>query len=97
MTYIRNELVLIVRCILISVPLEAYSGFTSQEMEGRLGTSMQYDTFGFTAAELARKQAEKEQKQRCCIVPKQLLTCKIVSQFVAQILAVYYFLSCHFM
>ncbi|KAF3612433.1 G patch domain-containing protein [Capsicum annuum] len=49
------------------------------EMEGRLGTSMQYDTFGFTAAELARKQAEKEQKQRCCIVPKQLLTCKIVS------------------
>lgn len=33
-------------------------------MEGHLGTSSQYDTFGFTAAELARKQAEKEQKQR---------------------------------
>lgn len=29
-----------------------------------LGTSSQFDTFGFTAAELARKQAEKEQKQR---------------------------------
>ena len=25
---------------------------------------MQFDTFGFTAAELARKQAEKEQQQR---------------------------------
>ncbi|KAL0388053.1 UNVERIFIED_CONTAM: G patch domain-containing protein TGH [Sesamum radiatum] len=34
------------------------------ELEGRsLGTSMQFDTFGFTAAELARKQAEKEQQQ----------------------------------
>ncbi|KAF3650585.1 G patch domain-containing protein TGH [Capsicum annuum] len=39
------------------------------EMEGRLGTSMQYDTFGFTAAELARKQAEKEQKQRPSAIP----------------------------
>lgn len=36
-----------------------------QELEGRsLGTSMQFDTFGFTASELARKQAEKEQQQR---------------------------------
>ncbi|KAK6146343.1 hypothetical protein DH2020_020212 [Rehmannia glutinosa] len=34
------------------------------EFEGRsLGTSMQFDTFGFTAAELARKQAEKEQQK----------------------------------
>ncbi|CAA0833284.1 G patch domain-containing protein TGH [Striga hermonthica] len=40
------------------------------ELEGRsLGTSMQFDTFGFTAAELARKQAEKEQKQRPSTVP----------------------------
>lgn len=39
------------------------------EMEGRLGTSMQYDTFGFTAAEVARKQAEKEQKQRPSAIP----------------------------
>ncbi|KAK4350407.1 hypothetical protein RND71_029720 [Anisodus tanguticus] len=39
------------------------------EMEGRVGTSMQYDTFGFTAAELARKQAEKEQKQRPSAIP----------------------------
>lgn len=37
------------------------------EMEGRLATSIQYDTFGFTAAEVARKQAEKEQKQRAHI------------------------------
>uniref|UniRef100_A0A2N9HKB2 G patch domain-containing protein n=1 Tax=Fagus sylvatica TaxID=28930 RepID=A0A2N9HKB2_FAGSY len=35
------------------------------DLEGQsLGTSMQFDTFGFTAAELARKQAEKEQQQR---------------------------------
>ncbi|KAJ4838590.1 hypothetical protein Tsubulata_047105 [Turnera subulata] len=34
------------------------------ELEGRtLATSSQFDTFGFTAAELARKQAEKEQQQ----------------------------------
>nr|GMC60219.1 G patch domain-containing protein TGH [Ipomoea batatas] len=39
------------------------------EMEGHLGTSSQYDTFGFTAAELARKQAEKEQKQRPSVIP----------------------------
>ncbi|XP_075107730.1 G patch domain-containing protein TGH isoform X1 [Nicotiana tabacum] len=39
------------------------------EMEGRLGTSMQYDTFGFTAAEVARKQAEKEQNQRPSAIP----------------------------
>ncbi|VFQ64931.1 unnamed protein product [Cuscuta campestris] len=39
------------------------------EMEGRLGTSLQYDTFGFTAAELARKQAEKEQSQRPSAIP----------------------------
>ena len=37
-------------------------------MEGHsLGTSLQFDTFGFTAAELARKQAEKEQQQRYCL------------------------------
>ncbi|XP_059643892.1 G patch domain-containing protein TGH [Cornus florida] len=41
-----------------------------EEMEGRsLGTSMQFDTFGFTAAELARKQAEKEQQQRPSAIP----------------------------
>lgn len=40
------------------------------EMEGRaFGTSMQFDTFGFTAAEVARKQAEKEQQQRPSIIP----------------------------
>jgi hypothetical protein len=32
-----------------------------------LGTSSQFDTFGSTAAEIARKQAEKEQKQRCIL------------------------------
>ncbi|XAR63873.1 hypothetical protein NMG60_11024010 [Bertholletia excelsa] len=41
-----------------------------EEFEGRsLGTSMQFDTFGFTAAELARKQAEKEQQQRPSVIP----------------------------
>ncbi|KAK7265042.1 hypothetical protein RJT34_32658 [Clitoria ternatea] len=40
------------------------------ELEGQfLGTSSQFDTFGFTAAEIARKQAEKEQKQRPSIIP----------------------------
>lgn len=40
------------------------------ELEGQsLGTSSQFDTFGFTAAELARKQAEKEQKQRPSAIP----------------------------
>ncbi|KAK6925195.1 G patch domain-containing protein, N-terminal [Dillenia turbinata] len=40
------------------------------EMEGRtLGTSSQFDTFGFTAAEFARKQAEKEQHHRPSIIP----------------------------
>ncbi|KAG5531587.1 hypothetical protein RHGRI_026265 [Rhododendron griersonianum] len=40
------------------------------EMEGHsLGTSMKFDTFGFTAAEIARKQAEKEQQQRPSIIP----------------------------
>lgn len=40
------------------------------ELEDRsLGTSMQFDTFGFTAAELARKQAEKEQQQRPSTIP----------------------------
>lgn len=40
------------------------------DLEGRfLGTSSQFDTFGFTAAEIARKQAEKEQKQRPSIIP----------------------------
>lgn len=35
-----------------------------EELEGRsLGTASQFDTFGFTAAEIARKQAEKEQQQ----------------------------------
>lgn len=29
-----------------------------------LETSLKFDTFGFTAAELARKQAEREQKNR---------------------------------
>lgn len=40
------------------------------ELEGQfLGTTSQFDTFGFTAAEIARKQAEKEQKQRPSIIP----------------------------
>ncbi|XP_021731354.1 G patch domain-containing protein TGH-like [Chenopodium quinoa] len=40
------------------------------EMGGQvLGTSSQFDTFGFTAAELSRKQVEKEQKQRPSIIP----------------------------
>ncbi|KAL2470149.1 G patch domain-containing protein TGH [Abeliophyllum distichum] len=34
-----------------------------------LGMSMQFDTFGFTAAELARKQADKEQQQRPSAIP----------------------------
>lgn len=41
-----------------------------EEMGGQiLGTSSQFDTFGFTAAELARKQVEKEQKARPSIIP----------------------------
>ncbi|ESW27165.1 hypothetical protein PHAVU_003G179400 [Phaseolus vulgaris] len=40
------------------------------DLEGRfLGTTSQFDTFGFTAADVARKQAEKEQKQRPSIIP----------------------------
>jgi G patch domain-containing protein 1 len=42
--------------------------FAFQEFEGQsLGTSLQFDTFGFTAAELAHKQAEKEQQQRLSV------------------------------
>ncbi|XP_054821122.1 G patch domain-containing protein TGH [Prosopis cineraria] len=41
-----------------------------EELEGRfLGTSSQFDTFGFTAAEIAHKQAEKEQQKRPSIIP----------------------------
>ncbi|OVA05063.1 SWAP/Surp [Macleaya cordata] len=40
------------------------------EIEGQsLGTSLQFDTFGFTSAELARKQAEKEQQDRPSAIP----------------------------
>lgn len=40
------------------------------ELDGdSLGTSIQFDTFGSTAAELARKQAEKEQQQRPSAIP----------------------------
>lgn len=40
------------------------------DLEGQfLGTSSQFDTFGSTAAEIAHKQAEKEQKQRPSIIP----------------------------
>ncbi|PWA53952.1 hypothetical protein CTI12_AA440330 [Artemisia annua] len=40
------------------------------EMVGNsLGTSMQFDTFGFTAAEIARSQSEKEQNQRPSAIP----------------------------
>ncbi|XP_047315906.1 G patch domain-containing protein TGH isoform X2 [Impatiens glandulifera] len=40
------------------------------ELDGNaLGTSMQFDTFGFTAAEFARKQSEKEQQKRPSIIP----------------------------
>ncbi|KAJ4960699.1 hypothetical protein NE237_020609 [Protea cynaroides] len=41
-----------------------------EEMQGHsLGASLQFDTFGFTAAELARKQAEKEQQRRPSAIP----------------------------
>ncbi|KAL3625134.1 hypothetical protein CASFOL_030588 [Castilleja foliolosa] len=41
-----------------------------EDLEGRsLAKSMQFDTFEFTATELARKQAEKEQKQRPSSIP----------------------------
>lgn len=44
--------------------------FLFQELEGHsLGTSSQFDTFGFTAVELARKQVEKEQKHRFLFGP----------------------------
>ncbi|KAL8479362.1 hypothetical protein ACS0TY_026289 [Phlomoides rotata] len=40
------------------------------DLEGRsLGTSMQFDTFGFTAAEIARKQADKERQERPSAIP----------------------------
>lgn len=40
------------------------------ELEGRgLGTSFQFDTFGLTGVELARKQVEKEQQQRPSAIP----------------------------
>lgn len=40
------------------------------EFEGKsFGTSSQFDTFGSTAAEFARKQAEKEQQQRPSAIP----------------------------
>ncbi|XP_042027992.1 G patch domain-containing protein TGH-like [Salvia splendens] len=40
------------------------------DLEGRsLGSSMQFDTFGFTAAELARKEADKDQQQRPSAIP----------------------------
>ncbi|KAK9203946.1 hypothetical protein WN943_014203 [Citrus x changshan-huyou] len=40
------------------------------EFEGKsFGTSLQFDTFGSTAAEFARKQAEKEQQQRPSAIP----------------------------
>lgn len=40
------------------------------ELDGdSLGTSSQFDTFGSTAAEIARKQAEKEQQQRPSAIP----------------------------
>uniref|UniRef100_A0A2P2L2P4 RNA binding protein n=3 Tax=Rhizophora mucronata TaxID=61149 RepID=A0A2P2L2P4_RHIMU len=40
------------------------------EFEGRsLGTSSKFDTFGFTAAEFAHKQAEKEQQNRPSAIP----------------------------
>ncbi|CAN1856593.1 G patch domain-containing protein TGH [Linum perenne] len=40
------------------------------DLEGRsLGTSSQFDTFGFTASEVARKQADKEQDKRPSAIP----------------------------
>ncbi|KAF5730239.1 putative RNA binding protein [Tripterygium wilfordii] len=39
------------------------------DLEGQLGTSSQFDTFGFTTAEYARKQAEKEQQSRPSAIP----------------------------
>lgn len=43
--------------------------FNLQELGGHgLETSLQFDTFGFTAAEVARKQAEKEQQMRSVVV-----------------------------
>ncbi|XP_042501445.1 G patch domain-containing protein TGH isoform X2 [Macadamia integrifolia] len=41
-----------------------------EEMQGHsLGASLQFDTFGCTAAELARKQVEKEQQRRPSAIP----------------------------
>lgn len=41
-----------------------------KDMGGQaLETSLKFDTFGFTAAELARKQAEREQKNRPSTIP----------------------------
>lgn len=40
------------------------------DLEDRsLSTSMQFDTFGFTALELAKKQAQKDQQQRPSVIP----------------------------
>lgn len=57
--FIFNSCYLSVLCMVL------YSAFSFQEMESHsLGTSLQFDTFGLTATELARKQAEIEQQQR---------------------------------
>lgn len=43
---------------------------------------MQFDTFGFTAAELARKQADKEQQDRFIkCIHSVFLICDIKTQF----------------
>ncbi|KAL6909762.1 hypothetical protein ACP4OV_001421 [Aristida adscensionis] len=51
-----------------------YSFLDEEDIKGDMGgnaleTSHQYDTFGFTAAEYARKQASKEQKERPSAIP----------------------------
>lgn len=57
-------------------------GTNLQDMGGNaLETSQQYDTFGFTAAEHARKQASKEQNERLaslhCITDMKLRGCLV--------------------
>ncbi|CAI9293789.1 unnamed protein product [Lactuca saligna] len=51
---------------IVVTPISFY--LQKNELEGNsLGTSMQFDTFGFTVAEVARKQVEKGKNERCLI------------------------------
>jgi hypothetical protein len=57
-----------------------------------LETSQQYDTFGFTAAEYARKQASKEQKERLA----SLIQFYQLRKYINQLNLAYLFLPLHF-